>query len=105
MGLPKVPGHTCPLIDKVIEFITDAEAYTEGNDFGATKIEDLSALYDHIADEGEETKNTLEEIRSANSDLRTLAEHYEYEAEQLQNKVEELQNEIEDLTREIRALS
>lgn len=42
MGLPKVPGYTCPLIDKVIAFITDAEAYTEKEDFGATEIEDLT---------------------------------------------------------------
>lgn len=98
MGLPKTPGYTCPLIDKVIEFITDAEAYTEGNDFGATKIEDLSALYEHIVDEGTSIKEVLEEIREANTDLRTLAEHYEMEAERLQN-------EIEDLTREIRTLT
>lgn len=86
--LPKMPGHTCPLIDKVIEFITDAEAYTEDDDFGKAKIEDLQALYDHIAEEGYGIKAVLEEIREANSNLRQLAE----EAEKLDEQVQELRN-------------
>ena len=99
--LPKMPGHTCQLIDKVIEFITDAEAYTEDNDFGKAKIEDLQALYDHISEEGYGIKAVLEEIREANSDLRAIAQHYEnHEA-----VVEDLQNEIEELKREIRLLT
>ena len=105
MGLPKVPGYTCPLIDNVIAFITDAEAYTEKEDFGATEIGDLSSLYDHIVDEGTSTKEVLEQIREANADLRTLAAHYEMEAERLQNEVEDLTREIRALTREIRALT
>lgn len=96
--LPKMPGHTCPLIDKVIEFITDAEAYTEDNDFGSAKIEDLQALYDHIASEGYSIKAVLEEIRQANSDLRELAEHYNDEAEKLDEQVQELKVEINNLS-------
>ena len=90
MALPNMPGYTCPLIDRVIEFITDAEAYTEDNDFGSAKIEDLQALYDHIAEEGYGIKAVLEEIRQANSDLRELAE----EAEKLDEQVQELKVEI-----------
>lgn len=96
--LPRMPGYTCPLIDKVIEFINDAEAYTENNDFGSTKIEDLQGLYDHVASEGYGIKAVLEEIREANSNLRELAEHYEEEAEKLDEKVTELQMEIDNLT-------
>lgn len=96
--LPKMPGHTCPLIDKVIEFITDAEAYTEDNDFGKAKIEDLQALYDHIAEEGYGIKAVLEEIREANSNLRQLAEHYNEEAEKLEEQVQELKEEISNLS-------
>lgn len=92
--LPRMPGHTCPLIDKVIEFITDAEAYTEDNDFGKAKIEDLQALYDHIAEEGYGIKAVLEEIREANSNLRELAE----EAEKLDEQVQELKEEISNLS-------
>ena len=103
--LPKMPGHTCPLIDKVIEFITDAEAYTEDNDFGKAKIEDLQALYDHIADGTHNIKGVLEEIRSANEDLRTIAQHYEEKAENHDAIVEDLQNQIEELKREIRILT
>ena len=103
--LPKMPGHTCPLIDKVIEFITDAEAYTEDNDFGKAKIEDLQALYDHISEEGYGIKAVLEEIREANSDLRAIAQHYEEANENHEAVVEDLQNKIEELKREIRLLT
>lgn len=94
--LPRMPGYTCPLIDKVIEFINDAEAYTEGNDFGSTKIEEL---YDHIASEGYGIKAVLEEIREANSDLRAIAQHYEEANENHEATVEDLQNQIEELKR------
>lgn len=97
--LPKMPGYTCPLIDKVIEFITDAEAYTEDNDFGGAQIADLQGLYDHIADEGTGIKAVLEEIREANSDLRAIAEHYEEASENHDAIVEDLQNQIEELKR------
>lgn len=105
MTLPQMPGHTCPLIDKVIEFITDAEAYTEDNDFGSTKIEDLQGLYDHIASEGYGIKAVLEEIREANGDLRAIAQHYEEANENHEAVVEDLQNQIEELKREIRLLT
>lgn len=103
--LPAVPSHTCPLIDAVKEFVTDAYAYAEDDDFGTAKIEDLQALYDHVASNADAIKNTMEEIRDANTDLRTLVEHYEEAVENHEAIVETLQNEIEDLKREIRILS
>ena len=103
--LPAVPKYTCPLIDAVKEFVTDAQAYAEDDDFGTAKIEDLQALYDHVAINAETVKETLENIRDANAALRTLVEHYEEEVANHEATVETLQNEIEDLKREIRVLS
>lgn len=102
---PAMPHFTCKKIDEVIEFLNDAKAYAEDDDFGSAKVQDLQALYDHIADGTETIKLVMEEIREANHDLRTIATHQEEQIENHDALVEELRDEIESLKRETRMLT
>ena len=102
--IPDLPRYTCPQIDAVVEFLEEIQAYTSENDFGATKLGDLSAMYDLFADGVEQALDTLEQIRQANSDLRERQNHFEEQCENHDAQVEHLQNEIEELKDEIREL-
>ena len=103
--IPELPSYTCPLIDEVVEFLEDVKAHTSKNDFGATEIGDPSAMYELFADGVEQTLETLEQIRQANSDLRERQNHFEEQCENHEVEVEYLQDEIEDLKDEIRTLT
>lgn len=95
--IPELPSYTCPKIDAVIEFLEDVKAYTSENDFGATEIGDLAAMYDLFTEGVEQALETLELIRQANSDLRERQNHFEEQCENHDAQVEHLQNEIEEL--------
>ena len=102
--IPELPSYTCPQIDEVRDFLEEIQAYTSENDFGATRLGDLSAMYELFADGVEQALETLEQIRQANSDLRERQNHFEEQCENHDVQVECLQDEIEDLKNEIRTL-
>ena len=95
--IPELPSYTCPLIDEVRDFLEEIQAYTSENDFGATKLGDLSAMYELFADGVGQALETLEQIRQANSDLRERQNHFEAQCENHDAQVAHLQNEIEEL--------
>ena len=95
--IPDLPRYTCPQIDEVRDFLEEIQAYTSENDFGATKLGDLSAMYELFADGVEQALETLEQIRQANSDLRERQNYFEAQCENHDAQVEHLQNEIEEL--------
>ena len=95
--IPELPSYTCPQIDEVRDFLEEVQAYTSENDFGATTLGDLSAMYELFADGVEQALETLEQIRQANSDLRERQNHFEAQCENHDAQVEHLQNEIEEL--------
>ena len=95
--IPELPSYTCPQIDAVVEFLEEIQAYTSENDFGATKLGDLSAMYELFAEGVEQALETLEQIRQANSDLRERQNHFEEQCENHEVEVEHLQDEIEEL--------
>ena len=95
--IPDLPSYTCPLIDEVRDFLEEIQAYTSENDFGATKLGDLSAMYELFAEGVEQALETHEQIRQANSDLRERQNHFEEQCENHDAQVEHLQNEIEEL--------
>lgn len=88
--IPDLPSYTCPQIDEVRDFLEEIQAYTSENDFGATRLGDLSAMYELFAD-------GVEQIRQANSDLRERQNHFEEQCENHDAQVEHLQDEIEEL--------
>ena len=95
--IPNLPPYTCPKIDEVKEFLEDVKAYTSENDFGATEIGDLAAMYDLFTEKVEQALETLEQIRQANSDLRERQNHFEEQCENHDAQVEQLKDEIEEL--------
>ena len=96
--IPDLPSYTCPLIDEVRDFLEEIQAYTSENDFGATKLGDLSAMYELFAEGVEQALETLEQIRQANSDLRERQNHFEEQCENHEVEVEHLKDEIRTLT-------
>ena len=97
--IPDLPSYTCPQIDEVRDFLEEIQAYTSENDFGATRLGDLSAMYELFADGVEQALETLEQIRQANSDLRERQTYFEEENHNYEVKIEEL----EDLIAELRS--
>ena len=95
--IPDLPPYTCPQIDEVIEFIVDLKAYISDNGFGATKIEDLSALYDLVELKADAVVATMEEIREANSDLRERQTYFEEENHNYEVEIEGLEDLISEL--------
>ena len=95
--IPELPSYTCPQIDEVRDFLEEIQAYTSENDFGATEIGDLSAMYELFTDGVGQALESLELIRQANSDLRERQNHFEAQCENHDAQVEHLQNEIEEL--------
>lgn len=95
--IPDLPPYTCPQIDEVRDFLEEIQAYTSENDFGATKLGDLSAMYELFAEGVEQALKTLELIRQANSELRERQNYFEEQCENHDAQVEHMQNEIEEL--------
>lgn len=67
MREPRMPGHTCPEIDKIIAGIDNAE----------------NALYG-LAD-------IMEELRTANSQLRECAEYWQEQYEELKAEMDAME--------------
>ena len=102
--IPDLPPYTCPQIDEVRDFLEEIQAYTSENDFGATRLGDLSAMYELFADGVEQALETLEQIRQANSDLRERQTYFEEENQNYEAKIEELEEKIAELQEELNSL-
>lgn len=88
MSVPDEPSNTCPLIDDVLKNVKAAEkAFDILNDLDFSGIDD-----------------TLEEIRSANSDLRERMTHFEELADQHVEEMEKKDREIKELEAQIETL-
>lgn len=79
---PRIPGHTCPLIDDVKDIIEMvfkiADRAEDGDDFSEMR----GAMHEirfHLSG----TADKLEPIRAANLALRTAAEYWQEECEEL----------------------
>lgn len=86
--------YTCPIIDKVIAFINEAKS----------KMVNYDALADLIGDEGNAVIELMEEIRSANGDIRAWGEEQEKRADDAEEQVSDLKNEVDELSDEITSL-
>lgn len=83
MTAPKMPGHTCPMIDRLKARIE--EAYKMADDSSQEDDEDELRLYlRDIAHELRGEADALEDIRDANLSLRNCAEYWQAEAERLE---------------------
>lgn len=79
MGAPRIPGHTCPAIDRLKRAITTAHSLS-------TATEDLNEaeLRSRISEIEHELRGeagALEDLREANLALRTAAEYWQIEVE------------------------
>lgn len=80
MSAPKMPGHTCPMIDKLKRRIVDAYKMADDPPKHASEDE-LRLLLRDIAHELRGEEEVLEDLRDANLALRTCAEYWQAEAE------------------------
>ena len=84
MTAPKMPGHTCPMIDKLKRSIE--EAYRLADTPKGETVEELMRLLSDIAHELYREADALETLRDANLSLRNAAEYWEQEAERLESE-------------------
>lgn len=82
MSAPRIPGHTCPKIDKVIQTMDNAFAIADKVE-GSDNLEDLQHAISQIRYCLVGESDNLEPIRAANLALRNAAEYWEKEAERL----------------------
>lgn len=82
MPAPKIPGHTCPLIDKVQQAIERAFKIADRAE-DSTDLETLISAMKEIRWELNGEADKLETIRDANLALRDAAEYWQEEAEKL----------------------
>lgn len=82
MPVPKIPGHTCPLIDKVQQVIERAFKIADRAE-DSTDLETLISAMKEIRWELNGEADKLEPIRDANLALRNAAEYWQEEAEKL----------------------
>lgn len=82
MAAPKIPGHTCPLIDKVQQAIERAFRISDSAT-DSTDLETLITAMKEIRWELNGEADKLEPIRDANLALRNAAEYWQEEAEKL----------------------
>ena len=82
MEPPKIPGHTCPLIDKVQQAIERAFKIADRAE-DSTDLETLITAIKDIRWELSGEAEKLEPIRDANLALRNAAEYWQEEAEKL----------------------
>jgi len=82
MIAPRMPNHTCPLIDEVIDIINEAFNIADKAEDSDEPEDWKQALHDirhRLSGEAEK----LEPIRAANLALRKAAEYWQEEAEKL----------------------
>jgi len=82
MSAPKLPGHTCPLIDKIQQAIDRAFTLAD-RIIGSDDLAELQAAIKDIRWELNGESDKLEQIRDANLTLRNAAEYWKEEAEKL----------------------
>jgi hypothetical protein len=85
MPIPKIPGHTCPLIDNVQQAIERAFAIAYRAE-DSPDIETFIVAMREIQWELRGLADKLEPIRDANLALRNAAEYWQEEAEKLASK-------------------
>lgn len=81
MAAPKIPGHTCPLIDKIQGAIDRAFRLADNAD--SDDAQELRTLIRDIRHELLGESDKLEVVRAANLALRNAAEYWKEEAEKL----------------------
>ena len=87
MPAPRMPGHTCPMIDKLKRRIE--AAYKMASDQPEDSGEDaLRQCLKDIAHELHGEADVLEDLRDANLGLRNCAEYWQEEAERLEAAVD-----------------
>jgi len=95
----KLPKHTCPMIDKVIKQINEAYKYADDHKFTSeSDVYDILKQLEYIASELYDLEDVMEDIRSANDQLRTAAEHYRGKYEEAEIIISDLQDELNNTT-------
>ena len=82
MSAPRIPKHTCPMIDKLKARIQYAHKLASQSD--ESDVESLKSIISDIAHELDGEADALEDIRDANLQLRNCAEYWQAEAESLE---------------------
>jgi len=85
MAIPKLPKHTCPMIDKLKGAIERAFSLSDGE--YPDDEESLKSLLRDIRYELSGGADALEDIRSANAQLRECAEGYMHRCDELESQV------------------
>ena len=80
MTAPRMPRHTCPLIDKLKKRIENAFDFAYSAETSHDKA-DLLELLINIRNELRNEAEELEKLRDANLALRNCAEYWEAKAE------------------------
>lgn len=91
---PRMPKWTCPLIDRIIHSVESAldaldRTCDEDIDDYKSVLEDAQAALRDVCDE-------IEEVRTANSQLRACAEYWEEQCNDQQQEVETLKEKLAD---------
>lgn len=99
----KEPKQTCPMIDDLIRELRDLEQrlkqeepYEDILDYFFSK----KGLYSWTSTKGV-LVDAIEDIRSANSEIREWGSHWEKEAEKLQEELETAEERIRELENEL----
>jgi hypothetical protein len=87
MPAPRMPKHTCPMIDRLKGCIERAHARAADVPDEAT-AEELHSLLSDIAHELKGEAGALEDLRDANLGLRNCAEYWQEEAARLEAAVD-----------------
>lgn len=82
MTAPKIPGHTCPMIDRLKGAID--RAFKIADDADSQDVEVLQTLLRDIRRELLGESDNLEAIRDANLMLRNAAEYWQNKAEEIE---------------------
>ena len=82
MSAPKIPGHTCPKIDKLKGAID--RSYKIADQCDSDDVETLKAALKDIRYELHGESDALEVLRDANLALRTAAEYWEEKFSELE---------------------
>lgn len=89
MKIDRLPPNTCPLIDAVIKDINNAISYAIKN---YTDLEEYYSALEDISWALDGLEDKLEEIRRANSSLRSEAEDAIAKVEVLEKELSELES-------------
>lgn len=96
----KEPSYTCPLIDAAISTIDSLCSYFPDKSIERCTVEDLTDLVNELDDFNQDAFNAeMEDIRSANQDLRDYGNYWEARARELEEKIAELERELEESAR------